>query len=127
MLRVLIADRDEELLEAYGRFLANGEVEALLVSRGVDCVARLRDSRPDVLVLETGLLWGRADDVLAWMHSRRHGPAVPVILLATENQPDQLCRALDFPIDEFLVKPVGPQELLKKIRLVLDGRSPSRC
>ena len=41
-MRVLIADRDENLLEVYGQFLASREVEALLVTNGVDCIANNR-------------------------------------------------------------------------------------
>jgi DNA-binding response OmpR family regulator len=124
IMRVLIADRDENLLEDYGRFLASRDVETSLVTSSVDCTVCLQDSHPDVLVLDPGLLWGGGDGLLDRMYTERDLPEVPVILLVAGSQADQLYRALEYPIDEFLLKPVQPRDLLKKIRWVHYSRGP---
>jgi DNA-binding response OmpR family regulator len=125
-MRVLIADRDEDLLESYGRFLASRDVKASLVTNGLNCIEQIRVSPPDVLVLAPGLLWGGTDGVLEWMYGEWGLPEVPpVILLAGGSEADQLYRVLEFPIDEFLVKPVSPRTLLKRIRWVHYGRGPN--
>ena len=124
-IRVLIADRDKILLATYGRFLADHGVEASFASSGLDCIARLRDSCLDVLVLEPGLLWGGAAGVLDRMYGERDLPAVPVILLAAASDADQLCHALEFPIDEFMVRPVSPMELLERIHRVRYSNGPN--
>lgn len=124
-LRVLIADRDEILLETYERFLVRHDIQVSFATNGLECIARLRDVSPDVLVLDPGLLWGGGAGVLAWMHDERGLPKVPVIVLATSREADQLSWVLDFPTDAFMAKPVSPEQLLKKIRLTRYSHGPN--
>jgi CheY-like chemotaxis protein len=124
-LQVLIADRDEILLETYERFLIRHDIEVFFATNGLECVARLRDVRPGVLVLDPGLLWGGGAGVLARMYGERNLPSVPVIVLGTARDADQLTAALKFPIDAFMAKPVSPEQLLKKIRWVRHSHGPN--
>ena len=66
-MRVLIADSDPALLASYRDFLVRQGFEVALARDGLDCLAQLRSTFPDVLVLEPELPWGQGDGVLALM------------------------------------------------------------
>jgi DNA-binding response OmpR family regulator len=57
-MRVLIAGSDAEFLEVVQSYLARHGHEGKIATDGLECIAMLRDVRPDVLVLESDLLWG---------------------------------------------------------------------
>ena len=80
--RVLIADRDETLLNAYREYLLRDGFDVVTAMDGLDCVAKLRSFVPDLLVLDPELPWGRGDGVLAVMHEDADVPVVPVMVLS---------------------------------------------
>ena len=80
-IHVLIADSDEYLLDNYREYLEQHGFEVTTVTTGLECVERLRDCAPDVLVLEPSIPWGWGDGVLAMMHEDPDIPLVPVIVL----------------------------------------------
>src|SRR5262249_24541490 len=98
--------------------LALGDFEVSVVTNGLDCVAGLRSFRSDILVLEPELLWGAGEGVLARMREEEDVPAVPVILLVASDR--ELPRGTPpLPVRSILQKPLPPQELAARIRLVL--------
>ncbi|MBL7037856.1 MAG: response regulator [Pirellulaceae bacterium] len=115
-IRVLIADQDQVLLETYKRFLADRDVEPSFAVSGLDCIGCLRDSCPDVLVLDPDLHWGDGAGVLERMYGDPRVPTVPVILTSDARDAEQLSLVRKYPFEVFMIKPVSPQEVLKKIR-----------
>src|SRR5437868_575170 len=83
---LLIASTDESLLDLATRLLTSCGFQVDVASTGVDCLARLREQTPDVLVLDDTLLWGGGDGILALLEEERDPWAsLPVILLSERN------------------------------------------
>jgi hypothetical protein len=64
-IRTLIADADESLQAVYRETLSQEGFAVTAAYSGLECVARLREYIPDVLVLEPCLPWGGGDGVIA--------------------------------------------------------------
>ena len=60
-IRVLLADPDEALPALYREPLGDEGFEVVTAFSGIECVARLQERVPDLLVLEPQMPWG-----LAW-------------------------------------------------------------
>jgi DNA-binding response OmpR family regulator len=84
-MRILIADRNETLLEVLQSFLWDRGHEVEIAGTGLECLAILRDFSPDVVVLDRDLLWGGTSGVLAEMQANPELAHLPVILLANEE------------------------------------------
>jgi CheY-like chemotaxis protein len=82
MKRVLIADPDSSLALLYAEVLERSGYEVKLTTSGLDCLARLRSFRPDVLVLDPNLPWGGGDGVLALMQEESLEDAQVILLSA---------------------------------------------
>ncbi len=116
--RVLIADPDESLLDFYREYLEQRGFVVFTATNGLECVERLRDSAPDVLVLEPALPWGWGDGVLAVMHSEPGFPVIPVIVLSFGNDRGVLYRLSPFPIDDYQTKPLTPKRLAERVGML---------
>ncbi len=117
-VRVLIADPDEYLLDSYRGYLEQHGFAVLTATTGLECVQRLRDSGPDVLVLEPSIPWGWGDGVLAMMHEESDVPSLPVIVLTYGCDRSVLYRLAPYRIDDYQVKPMRPRQLAELIRAV---------
>lgn len=114
-VRVLIADPDAYLLASYREFLERHGFEVLTATDGLECVARLRDSSPDVLVMDPALPWGWGDGVLAMMHEDADVPLIPVIVLTDGRDRSLLYHLARFPLQGYYVKPLGANRLMERI------------
>ncbi len=126
LVRVLIADSDERLLDRY-RLHFREEFELATATNGVECLACLRERTPDVLVLEPQLLWGGGDGVLAVMHQVSRLAFVPVMILTACRDVRVLQGVAPFRISDYCVKPLAPRQLATRIWTLLHLRAARRA
>ncbi len=119
MNRILLTDKDEALLSSYREHLLRDGFDVITATDGLDCVAKLRNFRPDVLVLEPDLHWGSGEDVLAMMYEERDVPLVPVMVLAERPGPRGRCGVGIFPVNAYHVKPLPPAVLAQSLQQLL--------
>jgi carbon storage regulator CsrA len=122
-IRVLIADSDEYLLNNYREYLEQHGFEVAIATTGLECVERLRDYEPDLLVLEPSIHWGGGDGVLAMMQEELDIPVVPVIVLTYGCDRGALYRLAPFTIDDYQVKPLRPKRLAERICAIARRRT----
>ena len=107
LIRVLMADPDESLHPLYREPLLREGFELTALS-GLECVARLRERVPDVLVLEPQLPWGGGDGVLAMMGEVPELATVPVMVLTSCRDPRLLEAVARFLVSDYEVNRLAP-------------------
>ena len=115
-VRILFADADPVLAEHYQAHLSRLGFEVTTAADGLACIAQLRQRTPHLVVLDAGLLWGRAEGVLALMQEHSDVPDVPV-LVTYDDAHGQAVRL--FGADDYLAKPFNLQELAVRIRKLI--------
>ena len=116
--RLLIADRDAELCEVLRRFLTERGYEVETSTDGLDCLAKLRQVTPAVLVLDLELLWGGGDGVLAWLREEPQFLPSRVVLTSAEASAHILDSLASPPVVKTLTKPFPLSALLEGPALV---------
>ena len=118
-VRVLMADPDESLRPVYRGPLFEEGFELVTAVSGLECVARLRERSPDVLVLEPQLPWGGGEGVLAFMGELPDLAMVPVMDLTSCRDSHVMEGVSRFPINDYQVKPLAPDRLAVRLRSLL--------
>jgi DNA-binding response OmpR family regulator len=116
---VLIADGDAELCDLCRRFFMTHGYDAETSFDGLDCLAKLLQLKPDVLVLDQSLHWRGAGGVFASLGKESLMPGIPVILLGTAGSPRDFADFIDLPIVDYLPKPFTLIVLVEKVRSVV--------
>jgi DNA-binding response OmpR family regulator len=122
-VRVLLADADRYLLQNYSDYLKRYGFEVAIATTGLECLERLRDFSPHVLVLEPSIPWGGGDGVLAMMHQDVDVPLIPVVVLTYGRDPGVLYRLAPFKIDDYQMKPLQPRRLVERISVVVQPQT----
>jgi CheY-like chemotaxis protein len=112
---VLVADHDIKLARLYCRFLADHGLTAEAVSDGLQCLGVVRQSDPQVLVLDHELPWGDGEGVLACL--REDGRSLPVILTTWRRSPEFARRMIVSPVVACLRKFFPLPTLLDTIQM----------
>jgi CheY-like chemotaxis protein len=117
---VLWADPDTSLPPVYREPLSRAGFDLVTAFSGLECVARLRERVPDVLVLEPNMHWGGGDGVLAIMRESPDLAKVPVMILTSCRDPHVVKGLEPFSINDHHFKPLSPDRLPEKLRRCVD-------
>lgn len=107
---LLIAETDVELCRNYRKLFGESGYLVEIATDGLQCLAKLRQYAPDLLILDRQLRWGGADGVLAWLREELYGPSLPVILTTTRWQED-----IEWPVVNCMRKPFALTEFLNVV------------
>ncbi len=116
---VLIADDDPDLRDILRSILEPTGFQVIEASDGQAALDLVRRQRPDLLILDYNMprmdgmqvCTALKQDVLL-----RH---IPIIMLTGRGEVNQKVEGMEGGVDDYLVKPFEPQELLARVRMVL--------
>ncbi|MGN5381913.1 response regulator [Streptomyces lasalocidi] len=120
MIRVVVVD-DEALVRSGFQLILNAaeDIEVVATVSGADAVARVRDERPDVVLLDI-----RMPDVdgLTVLREVRGLPDGPVVAMLTTFDTDEyVLAALRHGAAGFLLKDTEPEQLAQMVRTLASG------
>lgn len=78
--RFVLAVHQPVVREEMRRFLAGRGFEVAVAADGLQCIERLQDGLPTVLVLDPHLLWGGGEGVLEWLQDEDPFAEITVVL-----------------------------------------------
>lgn len=111
--RVLVVEDDEITGQALLAVLASGGILAELVGDPGQVLERLRDTMPDLLVMDMYLPGCRGDELVGVIRQLDAWQGVPIVYLSVEVDRDRQLLALEQGGDDFLQKPITPEHLLR--------------
>ena len=125
--RILIIE-DEEPLVLLLRYNLEAEgYEVDTSARGDDGDLRLKESAPDLAVIDwmlPGLLW--IFELIRCLRTRPETRQLPVIMLTARGEEGERVRGLATGADDYIVKPFSVPELMARIRALLRRVRPER-
>ena len=122
MTRVLVIDNEGSMLRAVRINLTARKYEVLTAIDGVSGLAAMARARPDVLILDLGLLDMDGADVVKGV---RGWTSTPIIVLSAAGQESTKVAALDAGADDYVTKPFGMDELLARLRAAVRRAAPA--
>ena len=117
--RVLIAE-DEPNIVVSLEFLLNGAGHEVLVARdGQQALEMVRDSRPDLIVLDVMLPVVNGFDVCRRVRQDRALDSVKILMLTAHGREVEMTRGLDAGANAYMTKPFATRELLRTVSELL--------
>lgn len=111
---------DDEIGAAVPRVALDGQFSVSVIPSGVEALSRLESFTPDVILLDIRMpdLDGY-DTCRALRAQLPTGEQPAVIFLSSLDSLEDRLRAYEAGGDDFLIKPVAPDEVVQKVRTVL--------
>lgn len=121
-MEILVASSSPYRQTMYRDALEKLGHQVFVAATGVDCVQQLRNSIPQVMILEAPLLWGGSDGVLEVAEQELGDQSPAVIVLAVGSGSIDWFQLSRFRIDDFLFRVPTAQELGHAIASVAQQR-----
>src|SRR5205085_1080354 len=124
--RILIVEDEEPLtlLLRYNLEAEGYEVEAAV--RGDEAEVRLRESAPDLVLLDWMLPGLSGIELCRRIRNRPETERLPVIMLTARGEESERVRGLATGADDYIVKPFSVPELSARVRALLRRALPER-
>jgi two-component system, OmpR family, response regulator MprA len=116
MTTVLIADDDRKIIDMLRRTLAYEGYHVVTAGDGQEALTKAQTQRPDIVVLDW-LMPGL--DGIEVARRIREADATPILMLTARDAIEDRVEGLDSGVDDYLVKPFAPPELLARLRALL--------
>lgn len=121
MQRILIAEDSDSLLKAMTRMLEIAGYETRQASNGREADEKIISDVFDCILLDVMMPYKNGIDILTDM--RRRGDTTPVILLTALDDTSDKVAGLEAGANDYLTKPFKREELLARLKRLLNGDS----
>src|SRR6187200_1856789 len=124
--RILIVE-DEEPLTMLLRYNLEAEgYEVETSGRGDEADTRLKESTPDLIVLDWMLPGLSGIELCRRLRARPETRQLPIIMLTARGEESEKVRGLATGADDYIVKPFSVPELLARVKGLLRRASPEK-
>ena len=124
--KVMVVE-DEEALSGLLQYNLEAEgYDVEVVARGDDAELRLRETTPDLLVLDWMLPGLSGIELCRRLRLRSETEKMPIIMLTARSEESERVRGLSTGADDFVVKPFSVPELMARIKAMLRRLSPQK-
>jgi len=114
--RILVVDDERRMVGFIRLNLEQDGFEVIEAYNGSEALERLRDSLPDLILLDVMMPDIDGFDVLQMM---REISQVPIIMLTAKGEEDDKVKGLELGADDYITKPFSPRELVSRVKAVL--------
>jgi len=116
---VLVVDDDEPNLRGLGMLLERADYTVLTAANGRDALDIVRAERPDLVLLDVMMPGISGLDVCAEIKRSADTRLTPVVLISGAQERQTRLAGLEAGADDFLNKPVDPEELQTRVRSLM--------
>ena len=121
--KVMIADDHSLIREGIKQLLEfDGSMEVVSeAANGIECLDKLEDSVPDILLLDINMPNKNGLEVLDEIKRKEYD--IKVLILTVHNELEYLLKAVDIGVDGYILKDSRSDELKRAIQSVLAGEN----
>ncbi len=115
-IKILLVDDEADVLDVLGKKLENEGFVTLKASDGNEGLAKAREEKPDLILLDIMMPGKDGFSLLRDLRSDQQLCEVPVIMVSAKSEAGSLFQGRDLGATDYLIKPVDFDQLLKYIR-----------
>jgi DNA-binding response OmpR family regulator len=113
---VLVVEDERKIRDLVRDYLEREGLGVLTTGSGAEAIALVRESAPDLIVLDLRLLDVPGEEVAREV---RGFSGVPILMLTAKASEDDRIHGLELGADDYLTKPFSPRELVLRVKAIL--------
>jgi PleD family two-component response regulator len=122
-IKVLVADDDKNVITIIRDSLPPDQFEVLEAFNGKEALGMVFAGSPDILILDIMMSDMDGYRVCEEMKEHDFSKNIPIIILSAKASVDDKLKAINLGIDDYIVKPFDPRELMARIKMRLRPNS----
>ncbi|MFL2571308.1 MAG: PglZ domain-containing protein [Parvicellaceae bacterium] len=120
MARILWADDEIDLLKPHVMFLENKGHELTTVQSGNEAIDAVKEEDFEIIFLDENMPGLTGLETLD--HIKAEKPSIPIVMITKSEEESIMDSAIGGRINDYLIKPVNPNQILLSIKKNLEGK-----
>ena len=120
MARILWADDEIDLLKPHVMFLENKGHELTTVQSGNEAIDAVKEEDFEIIFLDENMPGLTGLETLD--HIKAEKPSIPIVMITKSEEESIMDSAIGGRINDYLIKPVNPNQILLSIKKTLEGK-----
>ena len=116
MQKILIVDDEAKIIEVLKAYAEAENYEVDGAENGFEAIEKCKNNKYDLVIMD--VMMPKLDGFSAVKEIRAFS-SVPVIMLSARGEEDDKIRGFDLGVDDYVVKPFSPKEVMARIGAVL--------
>lgn len=117
--RVLIVDDDPATLRMIEYIFDRADYEVYLAATGPEALSKADEAKPDLVILDVMMPDVTGLEVCQRLRAQPALARLPIIMLSAKDQLEDKVNGFQAGADDYVAKPVEPQELLARAKALL--------
>ena len=120
-MRVLIVDDERNIRESIARYLDLEGMESAGAENGLSAQRLLQQEAFAAAIVDLKMPGMDGLELLRWL--REDGPQIPVVMISAHGEIRDAVEAMKLGAQDYLVKPFDPEELVIRLKRIIEGRN----
>lgn len=125
MAAILMVDDDPDILKFGTRILTSQGHEVLTALNALDACELLKTHKFDMVISDANMPQHSGFDLLKVLRSDPRFANTPIALLTARRDRKDIETAIKLGVDDYIVKPIDPLLLLKKVETLFEKKPPA--
>lgn len=121
--KILVVDDNPDNVELLAKRLAAAGYRTCEAYDGEEALVRVAEEEPDLVILDVMMPKLDGFEVCRRLKTQEATRGIPVIMLTAKREVPDKIRGLDTGADDYVTKPFNPQELMARVRSLLNLRT----
>jgi DNA-binding response OmpR family regulator len=118
--KILIVDDEPVLLRLVGYALHKEGYETVVAQQGEEALGKVKTERPDLVILDIMLPDMDGIEICRRLRARPETTTLPIMMLSARGQVPDKVMGLRAGADEYMTKPIHPEELVARVEALLE-------
>ncbi len=114
--RILIVDDDKVLADHYALTLSQAGMEVVTVNKPLEVMTHLQEFNPDLMLVDVYMPECDGLELAGVLRQQPDNDSLPIVFLSTEDDDALRMQAMRLGADDFLFKPILPDQLVASVR-----------
>jgi len=124
--KILIAEDERDIRDLVTFSLRYGGFEVVEAKDGQEAVEQAVAVKPDLILMDVRMPRMTGYEACRQLKSMDDMKHIPVIFLSAKGQEQEIQQGIDAGAEEYILKPFAPEDLVSKVRDILQRASAGR-
>ena len=124
MYKLLVVDDEKNIREVIREYAEFNGYEVAEAADGMEAVKLCRENDYDLIILD--IMMPKLDGFSTCKEIKKFKPDIPVIMLSARGEEYDKLFGFELGIDDYVVKPFSPKELMARVNAVLARKNASK-
>ncbi len=118
-MKILICESEEVLLTAIEFRLRKNGYDITWARSSSEAMEKINEEKPDLFIIDIETDAEDSLDMIKMVRNNHH-PDLPILIMAEMESAERVLEAIEQGVNDFLIKPFKPVELVLRAQIILD-------